>query len=139
MRKPQGENGVASDLIAAFASSAFTSARLSVERRGLLQAFDQGPETVAQLGLERPHQPFGQVVAVAFEQIVGLDGVAVVEPALFGVVEGALEEVARAVKAQDRHAALLGPAARRSEMVVLELPAQHVVDGLGQRRTLALA
>ncbi|CKU23643.1 Uncharacterised protein [Mycobacterium tuberculosis] len=30
MRKPQGENGVASDLIAAFASSAFTSARLSV-------------------------------------------------------------------------------------------------------------
>ena len=144
MRRPQGENGVATALMPACASSFCTSAPLvgervhpQVERRGLLQAVDQRPEFAAQLLLERLHQPFGQVVAMALQQVVGLDGVAVVEPALFDSSERALQEVARTVKAEDGHAPLLRPAAGRRQVVEQQLLAQHGVDGFGQRGALA--
>jgi len=74
---------------------------------------------------------------MTLEQVVLLDGVAVVEPALFGVVEGALEEIARTVKAEDCHPALFRAAARGRQVVEQQLLAQYRVDRLGQGRTLA--
>jgi hypothetical protein len=87
----------------------------------LAQAFHQRPELVAQLVLERLHQPLGQVVAVALHQVGHLDAVTLVQPVLFLVGQGAAQEVTRAVKAQDRQAALLGAAAGRGQVVEQQL------------------
>jgi hypothetical protein len=47
-------------------------------------------------------------MAMAFEQIVGRHGIAIVQPAFFGVVERAFQKIARPMEAENRHAALLG-------------------------------
>lgn len=73
---------------------------------------------------------------MALEQVVGFDGIAVVEPALFGVVERALQEIARAVETEDCHAALLRARAGRRQMIEQKFLAKNGVDRLGERRAL---
>ena len=70
-------------------------------------------------------------------QVGHRDLVALVEPVFFLVAQGAFEEIARAMKAQNRQAPLLGAAAAGREVVKQQLFAQHVVDRLGQGGALA--
>ena len=78
-------------------------------------------------------------MAVPLHQVGGLDAVALVKPVSFLVGQRAFEEIARAVKAQDRQAALLGTTARRRHVVKQELFAQYRVDGFGQGGPLSRA
>src|SRR5205085_8092204 len=79
----------------------------------------------------------GPVVPLRLEQVVGPDRHALVEPSPLRLAQRRLEEVAVAVKAEDRQAPLARAAARRREMIEEQLLAQLGVHGLGERRALA--
>jgi len=117
----------------------FQNVDAQIERRALQQAFGQRPKLAAQLRLERLRDPLGQVVTMRLEQIGQLHGVAGFEPAFFLHAQGAVEKIARAMKAQNRQAPLLGPRARAREVFEQQLFTQHGIDGLGQRRAFARA
>jgi hypothetical protein len=108
-----------------------------VQSGAMVEAVHQRPELGTQLVLERLHQPLGQVVAVPLHQVVGLDLIALGQPFFFLLGQRALEEVARAVKAENGQPALFRAAARGGEVVEQQFLAQHRVDGFGQCGALA--
>ena len=124
-----------------------------IQRCALRQAFHQRPEAVAQLVLEGFDQPFGQVVAMALHQVVHRDRIALVEPFLFLLGQGALEKIARTMlsacagasglcvevmrKPQDGQTTLFGARTRGGHVIEQQLFAQHGVDRFRQRGALA--
>ena len=105
----------------------------------MVQAVHQRPEFVLELLAQRLHQPLRQVVAVALHQVFHLDLVALVQPVFLVVGQRTFEEITRAVKAQNRQAALFGAAARGCKVVEQQLLAQDGVNGFGQCGAFARA
>ena len=108
-----------------------------VERRGLVEAVDQRPELVAQLGLQPLRQPLRQVVPQALGQRRAVDRTHLHEPLLLLFVERGAQKPRVALPCQHSKTPLHLALARLRQMLIQQAMAQYLVSGLGQRVPLA--
>ncbi len=104
-----------------------------------IQAFNQGPEVVTELGFQRLNQPGRQIVPVQLHQVLRLDLVAAGQPVLLLIVEGAQQEIALCSKPQNSQAPLGRATAVLGQIGIKIFLAQHGVNRFGHGGPLARA
>ena len=110
-----------------------------VEPGRRIQRVDQGPELVAELGLQGRREPFGQVVAQFLGQRAAVDLLDLGQPVLLRLVQGRAQKALVALPRKHREAPFHLALARLRKVLKQQPLAQHRIGRFRQRVTLAAA
>ena len=137
VRRCDGFNSCLGKLLLHFGAFVLQGVDAQVQTRRRIEAFDQGPEVITKLRLQRVNQPLRQVVAVQLQQIRRFDLVATRQPIFFRLGKRTQQELALRGKAQNRQPPLGWPAAVLGKIGVEVFLAQDTVHRFGQGGPLA--
>ena len=136
VRRCDGLDGRLRKLLLHLGPLLFQGVDAQVQPGRRIEAFDQRPEVVTELRLQRLDQPLRQIVAMQFHQIRRFDQIAARQPVFLRLRQRTQQKIALGGKTQNCQATLQRAAAVLGEVGVEVFFAQDTIDGFSQRGPL---